>query len=85
QHDQYSGSDPCELVQALLLVYGCHSRVRLRVQHCLCRNGHYMSRISARVSRTNTQLVERVVRIAKEIGREIANSAEACEMPGISP
>ncbi|WP_407922244.1 hypothetical protein [Anaerosporomusa subterranea] len=25
------------------------------------------------------------MRIAKEIGREIANSAEACEMPGISP
>ena len=37
------------------------------------------------VPATNVQLVERVVRIAKEIGREVATPAEAREMLGLAP
>lgn len=39
--------------------------------------------LSKGVKATNVQLVERVVRISKEIGREIASGAEAREMLGI--
>ena len=36
------------------------------------------------LAKSNAQLVERVVRIAKELGREIATPAQAREMLGIS-
>ncbi len=36
------------------------------------------------MAKSNAQLVERIVRIAKELGREIATPAKAREMIGIS-
>ena len=52
---------------------GGHVRVGLEDNQYLYRG----------VPATNVQLVERVVRIAKEIGREVATPAEAREMLGI--
>ena len=36
-------------------------------------------------AKSNGELVEKVVRIAKELGREIATSAEAREILGLAP
>jgi 3-keto-5-aminohexanoate cleavage enzyme len=36
-------------------------------------------------AKTNAELVEKAVRIAREIGREIASGAEAREIVGLPP
>jgi 3-keto-5-aminohexanoate cleavage enzyme len=60
----------------LSILLGGHVRVGLE-DNLFYRKGE--------LARSNAQLVERAVRIAKELGREIATPAQARKMLGISP
>jgi 3-keto-5-aminohexanoate cleavage enzyme len=57
------------------LIMGGHARTGLEDNHYLGRG----------VKATNPGLVERLVRLAREVGREIASPAEARELLGLAP
>jgi 3-keto-5-aminohexanoate cleavage enzyme len=67
-----SGIGPAQLpLSTLAMLLGGHSRVGLE------DNVYYTKKVLAK---SNAQLVERTVRLAKELGREIASPNEAREI-----
>lgn len=58
----------------LAMIMGCHVRVGME-------DNYYLSK--GRLAESNAQLVEKIVRIAKEVGRPIATPAQARKMLGL--
>jgi 3-keto-5-aminohexanoate cleavage enzyme len=71
-----AGVGPSQLpLDTLAILLGLHSRTGLE-------DNIYFKR--GELAKSNAQLVDRIVRIAKELNREIATPAEARQMLGIS-
>ncbi|MBL8982243.1 MAG: 3-keto-5-aminohexanoate cleavage protein, partial [Gemmatimonadetes bacterium] len=72
-----SGIGPNQLpMTTMALILGGHVRVGLE-------DNVYYKR--GELARSNAQLVERAVRLAHELGREVATPAQARAMLGLSP
>ena len=69
------GAGPCQFaVITMAMIQGCHVRVGME-------DNIYIER--GKLAESNAQLVEKAVRIAKELGRPIATPGQAREMRGL--